>query len=324
MDTQKYKGFALAVSYFSTIISVFSMIISLPFFLAGGFVLFILGIILFICGHRIRKFYKSSDNKNTQKTFSVTSGHGGISKDDAEPNKPQNLNFIDEKTDAKNISVEKDELDLAEMAYNSVMSKHIDYQVDKAAQYTIVYRDSKDDVTRRGIDLQGFLVTEYFSIIAYCHLRNAQRQFIVDKIVHLYDSEGKEIENPKEYFLNIYHNSPKYKTEKLLESKSDQIDLLLFQAKVDGAMQKNERDLILQYLQSQLKEFDAKEAEKQLKSRRCEISQFNQILKTAKEWADAERENVLSVSKSLYELKKSPDEMETAVFQKIQKALSKN
>ena len=93
------------------------------------------------------------------------------------------------------------ETDIAQSAYNSVMEKRVDYAPQTSEQYTLVYKDAAGNETRRVIDLQGFMWEENFYIVAYCHLRNAQRQFSLDRIVSLYDSNGNKIQNPKEYFF---------------------------------------------------------------------------------------------------------------------------
>lgn len=216
------------------------------------------------------------------------------------------------------------ETDIAQAAYNSVMEKRVDYAPQTSEQYTLIYKDAIGNVTRRVIDLQGFMWEENFYIIAYCHLRNAQRQFSLDRIVSLYDASGNKIQNPKDYFLALYKQTPKYKTENALKEKTEQLSLLVFLARADGAMRKNEREIILKYLDSQIQGLDLDAAEKRVKSLQCDLRAFNQILKNAQQWPGAEKQMLLSCVNQIYSLKKTPDPMEKAAFKKIKVSLSTN
>ena len=216
------------------------------------------------------------------------------------------------------------ETDIAQAAYNSVMEKRVDYAPQTSEQYTLIYKDAIGNVTRRVIDLQGFMWEENFYIIAYCHLRNAQRQFSLDRIVSLYDASGNKIQNPKDYFLALYKQTPKYKTENALKEKTEQLSLLVFLARTDGAMRKNEREIILKYLDSQIQCLDLDAVEKRIKSMQCDLRTFNQILKNAQQWQGTEKQMLLSCVNQMYSLKKTPDPIEKAAFEKIKVSLSTN
>lgn len=216
------------------------------------------------------------------------------------------------------------ESDIAQAAYNSVMEKRVDYAPQTSEQYTLIYKDAAGNETRRVIDLQGFMWEENFYIVAYCHLRNAQRQFSLDRIVSLYDSGGNEIQNPKDYFLALYKQTPKYKTENALKEKAEQLSLLVFLARADGTMRKNEREIILKYLDSQIQNLDLDAAEKRVKTLQCDLRAFSQILKNAQQWPGAEKQMLLSCINQMYSLKKTPDPMEKAAFEKIKVSLSTN
>ena len=216
------------------------------------------------------------------------------------------------------------ESDIAQAAYNSVMEKRVDYAPQTSEQYTLIYKDAIGNVTRRVIDLQGFMWEGNFYIVAYCHLRNAQRQFSLDRIVSLYDSSGNKIQNPKEYFLALYKQTPKYKTENALKEKAEQLSLLVFLARADGTMRKNEREIILKYLDSQIQDLDLDAVEKRVKYMQCDLRTFNQILKNAKQWPSAEKQMLLSCVNQMHSLKKTPDPIEKAAFEKIKVSLSTN
>ena len=167
------------------------------------------------------------------------------------------------------------------------MEKRVDYAPQTSEQYTLIYKDAAGNETRRVIDLQGFMWEENFYIVAYCH-------------------------------------SPKYKTENALKEKAEQLSLLVFLARADGTMRKNEREIILKYLDSQIQGLDLDAAEKRVKSLQCDLRAFNQILKNAQQWPGAEKQMLLSCINQMYSLKKTPDPMEKAAFEKIKVSLSTN
>lgn len=242
---------------------------------------------------------------------------------EAQQNPPQ-LQPEPPKERENTLQTSEQESDIAQADYNSVMEKRVDYAPQASEQYTLVYKDAAGNETRRVIDLQGFMWEENFYIVAYCHLRNAQRQFSLDRIVSLYDASGNKIQNPKDYFLALYKQTPKYKTENALKEKTEQLSLLVFLARADGTMRKNEREIILKYLNSQIQGLDLDAAEKRVKSLQCDLRTFNQILKNAQQWPGTEKQMLLSCVNQMYSLKKTPDPMEKAAFEKIKVSLSTN
>ena len=293
------KGFKIA-----RIIGIVEIVLSLLLTVAGTFPV---GIPLLLIGIFIVVGSRKAQKKNLE----------------IQQNPPQ-LQPESPKEKENTLQTPSQEIDIAQAAYNSVMEKHIDYTPQNPGQYTLVYKDFKGNETRRVIDLQGFMWEEKLYIVAYCHLRNAQRQFVPDRIVSLYDFEGNEIQNPKDYFIELYKQTPKYKTESILKEKAEQLALLVFLARADGTMRKNEREIILKYLDSQIPSLDLDMAEKRVKSLQCELRTFNQILKNALQWQSEEKQILLSCVNQMYSLKKAPDPMETAAYEKIKVSLSTN
>ncbi len=64
--------------------------------------------------------------------------------------------------------------------------------------------------------------------------------------------------------------------------------------------------------------------EKRVKNLQCDLRAFNQILKNAQQWPGAEKQMLLSCINQMYSLKKTPDPMEKAAFEKIKVSLSTN
>jgi hypothetical protein len=88
-------------------------------------------------------------------------------------------------------------------------------------------------------------------------------------------------------------------------------------------MWKNERELILRYIDIIAEGIDAEAAESYIKNLSCELSQFNGILKRAKNWNTETKVLIWDCIKQISKLKKSPDVMEQATLVKIGDALSK-
>ena len=99
--------------------------------------------------------------------------------------------------------------------------------------------------------------------------------------------------------------------------------VLLFLARADGTMRKNEREIIGQYVKNLLSVSSESALADEIKSWKCEFAQFGKSLKAMKEKSLDLKKSVFESAKAIYELKKTPDPMETAAYQKIQETLNK-
>ncbi len=267
------KGFKVA-----RVIGIVEIVLSLLLFVAGAFPvgipLLLIGIFIVVGSRKAQK-----KNLEIQQT-------------------PPQLQPEPPKEKENTLQTSEQESDIAQAAYNSVMEKRVDYAPQTSEQYTLIYKDAAGNETRRVIDLQGFMWEENFYIVAYCHLRNAQRQFSLDRIVSLYDSSGNEIQNPKEYFLALYKQTPKYKTENALKEKAEQLSLLVFLARADGTMRKNEREIILKYLDSQIQGLDLDASEKRVKIHAMRLAGIQPDIKKRPAMAGRRKTNTAVLCKS--------------------------
>jgi hypothetical protein len=188
--------------------------------------------------------------------------------------------------------------------------------------FHIEYVDSMGEKTSRDIEINRFDIEDNrFYIYAYCHLRQENRQFLVERIASI-TYGGRTIQNPQEFLWDMYTESPLYKTQQALNEHTDDILALVFLARADGKMLKNEREVIGRYIDILVQDIDAEAVEKMLKNTACELSEFNKILKRAKSWKPETKNLVLDAASQLLALKKQADPMEQATFEKLKKAIS--
>jgi hypothetical protein len=186
----------------------------------------------------------------------------------------------------------------------------------------ITYEDANGFKSERDIEILSF--EEYSGLLyinAFCHLRKEQRQFLVDRVLSVETADCPH-PDPQKFFWRRYHQTPEYQTEKALSAHYDEILLLVFIARSDGKMMKNEREIVLRYIDAATGGIDAGAAEALLKRTACELAQFNSVLKKAKGWTEETKKLLLSCAGQIYALKKSPDPMETAAMEKLSKALT--
>ena len=184
--------------------------------------------------------------------------------------------------------------------------------------YRIEYIDSSGKESSRDIEINGFLEDgNILYINAYCYKANAMRQFRADRIKSISIQDGDPIDNPQQFLWNKYQNSDIYKTQMALNDHADEILALIFLAKSDGKMLKNEREIIGRYIDIIAPGIDAGAVETMLKNTTCELSQFNGILKRAKSWELDTKKLVMDAASQIKALKKQLDPMEKATYEKL-------
>lgn len=214
-------------------------------------------------------------------------------------------------------SVEKQDDDVAQIVERLYSAKS-----KNSEHYAMVYRDWEGNETQREIDFHNFLFeNDKLYIMAWCHLRNEIRQFAVSRIVRLFDANGAEISQPEQYFERMYQESDSFKVAKFFESHFDELMLLVFLAKADGRMMKNERAVIAEYIRCTLGGVDEQFLDNEIKTWQCEFEQFGKSLKSFAAKPQDEKAALASFAEKMYGFKKSPDAMETAALQKIKGAV---
>lgn len=208
-----------------------------------------------------------------------------------------------------------------DLAMQAIEKRKIANPVD-VRRYMMVYHDWEGNETQREIDFHNFLFENgKLYIMAWCHLRNEIRQFAVSRIARLFDVNGAEISQPEQYFERMYQESDNFKVAKFFESHFDELMLLVFLAKADGRMMKNERAVIAEYIRCTLGSVDEQFLDNEIKTWKCEFEQFGKSLKSFAAMSHDEKATLARFAEKMYGFKKSPDAMETAALQKIKGAV---
>jgi hypothetical protein len=115
----------------------------------------------------------------------------------------------------------------------------------------IEYIDRDGQKTIRDVDVQTFNDHEYGGILAgFCHLRGAFRSFRYDRIQSCTDLKtGEVIEDIKKYLNNQYKETPDWLENHIIMEYIDNMKILYYVAKADGACRKKEKQIITQYIQ---------------------------------------------------------------------------
>jgi hypothetical protein len=188
--------------------------------------------------------------------------------------------------------------------------------------FHIEYVDAEGKESSRDIEIMRFLEDNgKLYIIAYCHLANDRRQFLIDRIasISLWD---QPIENPQQFLRDKYEKSAGYITQKALNAHADEILALIFLARADGKLLKNEREVIGRFIDILVSDIDAEAVEKMLKNTTCELAEYNRILKRAKSWDSEIKKLVMDAASQIIALKKQLDPMEKATFDKLRTVIS--
>jgi predicted DNA-binding transcriptional regulator YafY len=78
------------------------------------------------------------------------------------------------------------------------------------------YRSSREEVTQRAFDPYGIAYHKGFSYtIGYCHLREGQRLFRLDRIMHI-ELTGETFPPRGAFYLNVKSQETNQPVEKLL------------------------------------------------------------------------------------------------------------
>lgn len=127
------------------------------------------------------------------------------------------------------------------------------YPIPVKATCKLLYTDSKGATTERIVDIKECdSVGRTGLLIGFCHLRHSIRTFRFDRIKRAVDVEtGEVIHDLQVYLKSTYENSPTYALQKLLDESYDVIRTLLYLGKADGRLAKDEKQVMLEYCQTQ-------------------------------------------------------------------------
>lgn len=122
----------------------------------------------------------------------------------------------------------------------------------------IIYSDSKGDASTRMVRLDKMWRNEdHVHLTAYCMLRNALRQFRLDRIQTVIDAEtGELLGDGPSYFEEMIPNCPSPNRLQAWNEVKDGIRVLSAFATIDGKLYKNEVSTIVHYAKSRCKKHD--------------------------------------------------------------------
>jgi len=213
---------------------------------------------------------------------------------------------------------ESDEELPEDWAYRKVMENY----EPESALFHIEYVGAEGKESSRDIQILRFEESnDRLSLYAYCHLAKAMRQFIADRVVSI-SFNGQEMDDPQAFLWDTYKNSNQYKTQQALEDHIDEILALVFLARADGKMLKNEREVICRYIDIIVPGIDAEAVEKMIRKASCDLAEFNKILKRAKYWRPYTKKMIIGAASQIIALKKHLDPMEKATFEKLEKEIA--
>lgn len=123
---------------------------------------------------------------------------------------------------------------------------------------------------------------------------------------------GENIENPAQYFENIFLSN--FDIGKYV----DHVKLLTYIARIDNRFTKNEADIIREYISLHDKTEDAYS----LIQLKCTEDDYKNILENSPEWPIAEKKLILEIINKIYDTKKKKNPAEEDVVENIRKLLS--
>ena len=116
----------------------------------------------------------------------------------------------------------------------------------------IEYLDRRNNITGRRIILRRYIanteLTDAF-LSAYCYLRDAGRYFFARRIQKCIDLDtGEIITDVPRYLEHKYWNSTEGIIEKIWNTLSNELRILIYAGKLDGALRKGKKQAIANYV----------------------------------------------------------------------------
>lgn len=132
----------------------------------------------------------------------------------------------------------------------------------------IAYTSASNEESERQITIRQIVNKAGITyIIAYCHERNALRQFKLDRISAAHDLATGEILESQQAILNHFtalarclHSNTKKNAEMAIKDCQNALNILTFLSRCDGQYHPQEEEIILQYIGDQWFEYDLDEA----------------------------------------------------------------
>lgn len=109
--------------------------------------------------------------------------------------------------------------------------------------------DRHGQATQRAVDVKRFVSDgRGGAIYGHCHLRDANRPFLMARMSNVVDLEtGEIITNLPRWTLEQYEKTPHAAAHAFMDANEAALGLMLAMARSDGAMRKQERELIAKW-----------------------------------------------------------------------------
>lgn len=105
-----------------------------------------------------------------------------------------------------------------------------EYGIPAHALLRLSYTDSDGKATERLFETKLFTEPDStFSILGYCHMRNAERTLRIDKITRCVDEKtGEKVDDVYEYLFELYRKTPTYSLDNVLADHQDTLRALAY------------------------------------------------------------------------------------------------
>ncbi|HYW32448.1 MAG TPA: hypothetical protein VE869_13135 [Gemmatimonas sp.] len=138
--------------------------------------------------------------------------------------------------------------DEAELASEDQWAHVAMQPVSSNATVDLIYRDAEGTKTRRRVTVREF---DYAAprgyLDVFCHLRNARRTFILDRVIEAVDPEtGEVLASFHSWLREKYDASPEKALDDLYTAQRDALRVLLYVARADGRFMAAERAIARQ------------------------------------------------------------------------------
>lgn len=105
-----------------------------------------------------------------------------------------------------------------------------EYGIPAQALLRLTYNDSDGRATERLFETKLFTEPDStFSILGYCHMRQAERTLRIDQITHCVDERtGEQVDDVYEYLFDLYRKTPTCSLDNVLADHQDTLRALAY------------------------------------------------------------------------------------------------
>lgn len=198
------------------------------------------------------------------------------------------------------------------------------------ASLEIEFKDKAGKETRREITVRRYILGDSDGVIdAFCHLRNANRPFLISRIQNATCLEtGEIIKNIPQWLDQKYASTPAGQIDAILIEHAAALSCLQHVAKADGAFRAKEKDVVRLFLSRQAPDADPAHVkgavEKVARWHRMSAIGFGQEIRELLEKPEPYRLDVLETARAIVGTQKTVHTDEAKAVKRLEKELFKN